>query len=167
MKKTVIRQYKKLMLTGRVLVTECFHVCSHETVLHFRKNIHVRSFIPYRKAVTARSTPSSKPCATTLRQSWLEVQSKAAKLGHLRSISVTAPHNQRDFKTWKKNDSAVSQDWKFMVGLEYLVDCSQTNDDNKHPEGSYGSKVPRPSEKSKGMKNAAKWPSKQVTNVLI
>ena len=42
----------------------------------------------------------------------------------------------------KKSDSAVSEDLKNILGLEYLKDCSQTNNDAKQPEGSHVLEVP-------------------------
>ena len=36
---------------------------------------------------------------------------------------------------------------KNIPGLECLVDCSPTNDDDKHTEGSHGFEVPRDSKK--------------------
>ena len=52
---------------------------------------------------------------------------------------------------------AVSEELKNILGLEYLVDSSQTNNDSKQPEGSHDLEVPQACKnQKKKLKDAAK-----------
>ena len=61
---------------------------------------------------------------------------EASQLLHLKFN----PSNEENKKIRLK---AVSEDLKNLLGLEYLVDCSQTNNDSKQPEGSHDLEVPQ------------------------
>ena len=60
---------------------------------------------------------------------------EASQLLHLKFNTTSNKENK------KIRLKAVSEDLKNIVGLEYLVDCSQTNSDSKQPEGSHDLEV--------------------------
>ena len=76
---------------------------------------------------------------------------EASQLLHLKFKTTSNKENK------KIRLKAVSEDLKNILDLEYLVDCSQTNNDSKHPEGSHDLEVPQDSKKpKKKLKDAAK-----------
>ena len=68
---------------------------------------------------------------------------EASQLLHLKFNTTSNKGNK------KIRLKAVSQDLKSILGLEYLVDCSQTNNDSKQPEGSHDLEVPQDCKKTK------------------
>ena len=121
--------------------------CSYRTVLRLKKNLNLRSFFHDKRLLQFGQLYPSLHVRQPLQKCWLRYQSIATELGHSRSIPVTAPQIHQDFKSKIKNPTkAVSKDLKNT--LEYSVDCSQTNDEDKQLEGSLGLEVPRDSQKT-------------------
>ena len=76
---------------------------------------------------------------------------EASQLLHLKFNTTLNKENK------KIRLKAVSEDLKNILGLEYLVDCSQTNNDPKQPEENYDLAVPQDCKKpKKKLKDAAK-----------
>ena len=86
---------------------------------------------------------------------------EASQLLHLKFNTTSNKENK------KIRLKAVSEDLKNILGLEYLVDCSQTNNDSKQPEENHDLEVPQDCKKPKKLKDAAKRASKLVTILLI
>ena len=55
---------------------------------------------------------------------------------------------------------------KNILGLEYLVDCSQTNNDSKQPVGSHDSEVPQDCKKPKKVERRGEM-SEQIGNYPV
>ena len=55
---------------------------------------------------------------------------------------------------------------KNILGLEYLVDCSQTNNDSKQPEGSHDLEVPQDCKKPKKVERRGEM-SEQIGNYPV
>ena len=68
---------------------------------------------------------------------------RASQLLHLK-FSTTSSKQKKKLRL-----KAVSEDLKNILGLEYLVDCSQTNNDANQPEGSHGLEIPQDCRKPK------------------
>ena len=76
---------------------------------------------------------------------------EASQLLHLKFNTTSNKENK------KIRLEAVSEDLKNILGLEYLIDCSQTNIYSKQPEGSHDLEVPQDCKKpKKKLKDAAK-----------
>ena len=104
---------------------------------------------PLRKAVTVRSILSSSPFATTsvavlagisVNCHWPGIFAKHA--------SYCTSNSALQIKERRNRLKVLSKKFK-ILGLEYLVDCSQTKDDDQQPGGSQGLEVARDCRKPK------------------
>ena len=82
---------------------------------------------------------------------------EASQLLHLNFNTTSNKENKKILL------KAVSEDLKNTLGLEYLVDCSQTNNDSKQPEGSLDLEVPQDCKKPKKVERRGEM-SEQIGN---
>ena len=142
--KTVIHQHKKLLLSDRVLVTEWFHVCSQEPAqteqIYAWRRIFTREvFITKGWYSSVNSTLQSMCDNLCSSVGWdisqLPLSWDICESSQLLHLKFSTTSNEEMIKIWFK---AVYEDLKNILGLEYWVDCSQTNNDAKQPERSHG-----------------------------
>ena len=85
---------------------------------------------------------------------------EASQLLHLK-FSTTSNKEEKKIRL-----KAVSGDLKNILGLEYLVHCSQPIDDAKQPEGSHGLEVPQDCEEPKKVERRGEM-SEQIGNYHV
>ena len=134
---------KKLLLSGRVLVPRNLLKRNSSTL---EKEFSPEKFFSLRKSCYSSVNSILQSMCDNLCSSvgWDISQlpliwaiCKASQLLHL-NFSTTSSKEKKKIRL-----KAVSEDLKNMLGLEYLVDCSQTNNDAKQPEGSHGLETPK------------------------
>ena len=164
MNKTAIHQHKKLLLSGRVLVTEWFPcmfpgTCSNGTILRLKKNSLQKYFSITKGCYSSVNSILQSMCDNLCSSGGWDISQlprswdicKASQLLHLKFNTTSNEENK------KIRLKAVSEDLKNIVGLEHLVDCSQTKNDSKEPQGSHDLEVPQYCKKTKKkLKDAAK-----------
>ena len=164
MKKTVIHQHKKLLLNGRVFGNGIVSMHVPRNLLKRNSSTLEEEFSPenffsitkgcYSSVNSNLQSMCENLCSSVgwdisqLPLSWDICQ--ASQLLHLK-FSTTSNKEKKKIRL-----TAVSKDLKNILGLEYLVECSQTNDDAKQAEGSHALEVPQDSKKSKKIEDKAK-----------
>ena len=84
----------------------------------------------------------------------------ASQLLHLKFNTTSNKENK------KIRLKALSEDLKNILGLEYLVDCSQTNNDSKQPEENHDLEVPQDCKKPKKVERRREM-SEQIGNYPV
>ena len=151
MNKTVIDQHKKLSLKHPRFGNGLVSMYVPRNLLK-RNSSTLEEFSPEKYfsitkgCYSSVNSVSSNPCATTSAAvlDGISVNCHLAGTFAKHPSYCTSNSTRLQIKKTKKiRLKAVSEDLKNILSLEYLVDCSQTNNDSKQPEGNHDLEVPQ------------------------
>ena len=110
-------------------------ICINSTVLRLDKNFNGEFFF-HNERLLQFGQLSYNPCATASAAVLSLVSVNCHIAGRLAKHPSFCTSSSARLQIKKRKNRL--KDLKNILGLEYLVDRSQTNDDDKQPEGSHG-----------------------------